>query len=245
MTTENPGEKPGEGTPAAPPAAEQPTPASTEPATTPAPAEGGDTPSDDKGGEPMIPKSRFDDALAKERSKRDSEMLELKQEMDAKLQAAANSLSGTNPEGEVRDKDIAELSKKYGVEAGFLQEYADIYAKRAEAKIAETLKPLQSQQANAAYDGEFNKLMDEFPEAASMNSEEKEEFRKLAHEPQYTKTSLTDLWKIKNFDRPQGQRKTVESGRGRGAGFASQDVDISAMSNEEFLAYGEKLAKEG
>ena len=241
MNTEAQGDTMEKETPADSPSVEQPTSSESNVPQQGTSAAEGDTSVDRGSDEPMIPKSRFDEALAKERAKREEDMLSLKRDMESKLHAAATSLTGEQ-QGELPDKDILELSTKYGVDTAFLKDMETIYAKRAEARIAETLKPLQSQQQQVAYDREFNQLIDEFPEAAQMTSEEKEEFKKLAHQPAYTKTRLTDLWKIQNYDKPKGQRKTVESGRGRGTGFSSDELDISSMSDEEFLAYGNKLA---
>lgn len=187
--------------------------------------------------EHQIPKHRFDEEVAKRR-----ETEEKLKSMESRFDNMAQALSGKTEEE--KDHVVDELSKKYGVDSGFISEMLGAAEKKVEAKYQKDLGSVKQAQAKQAFQGEMQKLYEDMPDAADLSKEDKAELEKMAFSQQYARTPLTDIYKILTYGRPAGKGRTAESGRpGAGRMTGEAEVDISKMSIEEFEAYSNKKAE--
>lgn len=197
-----------------------------------------DTDKDDKDKEPMIPKHRFDEAINKVREDAAKEIADLK----SRFSEAADLLGGKKA-GQEFATEIKAFADKYNLTGDFTEDLLSLSTARAKKELQAELQPLKAHQAKAYLDQEFLTLEREVPEAKDMSKEDRDELTKMALEKKYHNVPLTDLWKIKNFGKPQGKTKTVEPGRGGGGKAEDGEVDIKSMSPAEFEKFSNELAK--
>lgn len=207
----------------------------------PANGSGADTPSGDhKTDEPMIPKHRLDEEVSKRRAL-EEEMAKYRSETDGKFERLAGALIGKDS-ANTSDSDVAKLAAKYGVQEDFIKDMLDTATIRAQKSLEQPLKSLTAKSAEAEYDREFLKLSEEFPEAASLTKDEREELKKMAFDKKYIQTPLSDIYKIQTYARGVNRDNPVESSRGRSGAMGDEAPDISAMSITDFKKYSDELA---
>ena len=187
----------------------------------------------------QIPKHRFDEVSRENR--------ELKQQvgdLTKKFSNMASALQGQSQD--TKDQVIQQFAQKYNVPDEFVDGMLGLAEKRVSKRFEKELYPVKAQQAKTAFNAELNDLFEDIPEARDMSKEDREELQKMAYDPKYSKTPLSDIYKIVNFGKPQGTPTSVESGRGgtRKPKDSNAEADIANMSLEEFEAYSEKLAKD-
>jgi len=230
----------GEGTPAASPAAE-PTKVETQGAPAPA-AEGvtSDEPkSDDKR---VVDPERLNKLIAdsKELKEMRAESARSQEATQARLQAAADALTGS--QGSASKSEMDRLAEEYNVPIEYLQKQNTIMAKMVKEELKAELAPLKQGQEELNYQKQETLLAEKFPEVASLSSEEKADLRKLAYSKEYLKTPLEAVYARYVLDRPDGRPKTFESGSG-GPRSAQTEKSIGDMTDEEFIAYSNEMGK--
>lgn len=213
-------------------------------------AEGSDKPSEkpdsEDGDDYRVPKSRLDEEISKrkELEKKYEETQKTVTDLNTKIQSVAEGLSGKSA-SEKKDV-IADFMHEHNVPSDqrkFLEGFINIAVTQSKQAIEPDLAPAKVARAEQIYNAQFAKLTEDIPAASEMTSEEREEFKKLAHQKENLTTPLPHLYKSWQFDRPEGKRKTVEGGRG-GAARGGGEPDISSMSLSEFEDYSNRLAKE-
>ena len=187
--------------------------------------------------EPMIPKHRFDEVRrVGEQAQKDLAVLQ------QKMEAMGEALSGKKADGDASGA-VKTFAGKYNLDESFVRDLLSFSKAEAKRELQEELKPLKAQQAQAYLANEFAALADEIPEARDMSKEEKQELAKMAVEKKYQNVPLADIWRIKNFGKPQGKSKTAESSRGGASKPTDEEVDIKNMSLADFEKYSASLSK--
>lgn len=194
---------------------------------------------DGKDEDKWIPKHRFDEVLEKNK-KLDADLTALSD----KFERMGEALTGKN-KSEAADDEIEGMSQKYGVSKQFMEDLIKVAEKRSRTSVQTDLTTVKQAQAEAAFEKEMRSLGDEIPEAAELSKEDREQLRKMAFDPKYSRTPLSDIYKIMSFGRSPGKRKTVESSRGGGGRGGGGDVDIESMDLKEFEEYSNRLARSG
>lgn len=204
-----------------------------------------DNGADDKGAEskaePMIPKHRFDEILVKNK-KLETDLGAL----NDKFNRMGEALTGKD-KSDAADEEIDALARKYNVPTNFMEDLIKVAEKRSQKALSGDMAGFKKAQAESEYERELNQLATEFPDAADMTKEDREALRKMAFDPKYSRTPLSDVYKISQFGKTPstGKRKTVESSRGGAGRSGTEDVDISSMSIEDFEKFSNQLAKQG
>jgi len=216
------------------------------------PAVGSDKPSDepdlgsDEGNDIQIPKARLDEEISKrkELEKKFEDSQKTVTDLSSKIQTVADGLSGKSA-GEQKDA-IADFMLEHNVPADqrkFMEGFINIAVNQSKQAMEPELAPAKVARAEQIYNAQYSKLVDEIPEAGELSSDDRDEFKKLAHQKENLNTPLVHLYKSWQYDRPEGKKKTVEGGRG-GASRGGGEVDINSMNLKEFEEWSNRLAKE-
>lgn len=206
----------------------------------------------DKGpdNEPLIPKSRFDEAIAKAREEaaeqRKKDLEEFQRMHEERMSNAAAALRGKANEAQ-EDPEVAALVDEFGVNANFTKKLLSIAERRAAEVSKKQLQPLAAANAETGYTAEWNRLVASNPEANDLSDEERANLKKMAFDKRYQNAPLEDVYKILTYGRPK-PKVGPESSRGGARAPKGQDEgppDFANMTNEEFQKYSDNLAKQG
>lgn len=203
------------------------------------PSDKGDGSGKDKDEDKWIPKHRFDEVLDKNK-KLETDLAGLSDKFDRMGEA----LTGKN-KSDAADDEIEGMSQKYGVSKAFMEDLIKVAEKRSKSSVQTDLTAVKQAQAEQAFDKEMRTLGDEIPDASDMSKDDRETLRKMAFDPKYSRTPLSDIYKIMSFGRSAGKRKTVEGSRAGSGRSSNGETDIENMTLQEFEAFSNALGKSG
>lgn len=213
------------------------------PAAAPAPDSSTETKAPEKETEnDMIPRTRLNEESEKRR-KAEERLTQIEREnseLKQRTEEIARAISGGKMNAAQSDDEIASLAKDFQIPEEFVSRLLSTAEKRLKKQDPATLQAQQE----VLYTRDFEKLLEEAPEADNLSREERAELKKLAFSKEYLHTPLPVLYRSFTYDkRPTGKEKTFEDTRPGGREKEVEEKDISKMSDAEFRAFLAKNTK--
>lgn len=164
-----------------------------------------------------------------------STFLEMKKEMKQEIK----DLKKTIEEGGTRKEiaaDIKSLSEKHGVDAEFLQEFAQSVREGMKSENEELLKPMKekekAEKIDKAFNEHFSKALEEMPEFESIVN--KEVIKTLSLNPANRNKTFTQIIEESYGHLVQGKR-SIDSGSAGAGKSESGEVDMSRVKDPTYF----------